>query len=146
MIPDEAVLTGTIRALAPAGLEAAARRLDEIAQHTAQAFGAAAETRTTFMYPPVVNHEAALAYFQRAAAEVAGADAVRTDFPPMMASEDFAFFAQRAPALYWLLGLRPVGATDSPSCHHPAFDFNDDAIALAVRVHSELALRFGEWK
>ena len=52
---------------------------------------------------------------------------------PILASEDFAYFAQAAPATYFLLGAGVEGE-DTPSCHHPDFDFDDDLISKGVAV------------
>ena len=59
------------------------------------------------------------------AAEVAKAVSgkVDTDTPPLMGAEDFSFMLLERPGAYIFLGNG-----DSAMCHHPAYDFNDEAI------------------
>jgi len=59
-----------------------------------------------------------------------------------MVSEDFGYYAQRVPTTFWFLGVRPPGARDFPTLHHPEFDFPDEAAPLGIRLHCELALQF----
>ena len=57
-----------------------------------------------------------------------------------MGGEDFAFYGQRVPACFFVLGLVPAGSTMS-ELHQPTFNFNDDAIATGVEMFCRLALR-----
>jgi len=59
-----------------------------------------------------------------------------------MGAEDFAFYAQRVPASFFALGIRPPGRDSYPVLHQPDFDFHDDSIALGVTMHVELVRRF----
>ncbi len=55
-----------------------------------------------------------------------------------------AFHGQRTPIVIWRLGVTRPGAEPIP-LHSPRFDFADDAIAMGVRMHCALALRFHEF-
>jgi metal-dependent amidase/aminoacylase/carboxypeptidase family protein len=59
-----------------------------------------------------------------------------------MGSEDFAYYTERIPGTFWFLGTRPPGVMDYPLNHHAKFDFNDDALAIGMEMHCEVALRF----
>lgn len=59
-----------------------------------------------------------------------------------MGCEDFAFYAEQVPGTYWFLGIRPPEMLNYPHCHHPAFDFNDDALRIGMEIHCEIARRF----
>lgn len=50
-----------------------------------------------------------------------------------MGAEDFSFYLERVPGCLFWLGLARPGQT-MPSLHNPAFDFNDDAIPLGIRM------------
>ena len=67
---------------------------------------------------------------------VAGPDNVKDDLKPVMGSEDFAFMLREVPGAYIFLGNG-----DSAPVHHPAYDFNDEAIAHGVAYWAELARR-----
>ena len=58
-----------------------------------------------------------------------------------MVAEDFAYYAQTRPAVFFALGVRPPQLDVMPGLHHPRFDFNDDAIAIGVELFCRLACR-----
>ncbi len=74
--------------------------------------------------------------------EVELSGTVPLDIPPVMGAADFAFYAQRVPASFFALGIRPPGRDSYPVLHQPDFDFHDDSIALGVTMHVELVRRF----
>ena len=130
VIPDEAVLRGTTRALTPEvhdGLEPAVRR---IVAGITEAGGATFDLHYERRYPPTVNtpDEAALA--ARVAADVAGEDNVARQFAALMGAEDFAFMLQERPGAYIWLGN---GAGDGGcTLHNPHYDFNDEVLTVGA--------------
>jgi amidohydrolase len=85
---------------------------------------------------PVTQNDAALA--QRMApslARVVGAERVRVA-PPVMATEDFAFFAQQAPALFFWVGITPPGEGLSPAdpTHWPRFRVDEAGLLPGLRA------------
>ena len=60
-----------------------------------------------------------------------------------MGAEDFAFYGKVVPACFFVLGLRPDGQDAMPGLHHPAFDFQDGAIATGVEMFCRLVLEGG---
>jgi hippurate hydrolase len=61
-----------------------------------------------------------------------------------MGVEDFAYYAQRVPAVMFRLGLKPPADESFPGLHTSTFDFNDDALPVGIRLFVELALRWNE--
>jgi metal-dependent amidase/aminoacylase/carboxypeptidase family protein len=59
-----------------------------------------------------------------------------------MAAEDFAFYSNRVSAAFWFLGLRPEGSDHHPMLHTSQFDFPDEVIPMAVRMHCETVKAF----
>jgi metal-dependent amidase/aminoacylase/carboxypeptidase family protein len=57
-----------------------------------------------------------------------------------MGGEDFAFYGAECPSCFYQLGLIPEGRDSYEYVHTPIFDFNDDAIAVGVRLMTGLAL------
>ena len=101
---------------------------------TAQTYGAKAELTYTPGYPVLVNEEPQTAFAAEVAAEIAGKDKVNTDAPPIMGAEDFAYMLQERPgAFIW------IGNGDSAGLHHPAYDFNDEAIPAGTSYWVRLA-------
>ena len=84
-------------------------------------------------YPMTVNHERETAFAASVAAEVAGQGAVDTDTPPLMGGEDFSFMLEARPGAFIF-----IGNGDTAGLHHPAYDFNDEAISVGASYWARL--------
>jgi amidohydrolase len=147
IIPDNARLEGTVRSLSPKVLEEMPARFEALVRGVAQAHGAQAGVTFQWGYPVTVNEPRATDYAAEVARVVAGGECVKVGYPAMLGSEDFAFYLQRRPGCYYMLGTRPADRPQMPFLHHPKFDYNDDALPLAIEMHCELARRFAAaWK
>lgn len=147
IIPPTALLRGTIRTLNPQTRRQTVERVVRIARGTAEALGGRAEIAARDGYPVLVNDADAAGYFMRVAREALGDTQVDDNVPASLGAEDFAYIAQRVPACFWRLGVRPKGADSYPGLHHPKYDFSDEAIPFGVRLHCALAMRFArEWQ
>ena len=139
IIPESALIRGTVRTLQPQTQQLAIRRLKEIATGVASGYGCTAELEYRINYPVTHNHADAVARFNDVAAETLGVARVRPVEHPVMGGEDFAFYAQRVPACFFVLGLIPPGQTSMPALHHPSFDFTDAAMATGIEMFVALA-------
>jgi hippurate hydrolase len=127
IIPQTARLSGTARSLSASARDLLERRVREIAEGTARAYGATAKVNYVRDYPVTVNHERQTAFAAAVASDIAGADRVNTNATPTMGAEDFSFMLEARPGAYIFLGN---GAT--ANLHHPAYDFNDAAIPFGT--------------
>ncbi|CCD95409.1 putative Amidohydrolase family protein; hippurate hydrolase (Benzoylglycine amidohydrolase) [Bradyrhizobium sp. ORS 375] len=126
VIPQSAVLRGTVRTLTPKVRELMEKRVREVVTGVAQMTGAKIDLAYTRGYPVVVNHAEQTEIAIRAAKEVAG-DANVHEMPPMMGGEDFAYMLEARPGAFIF-----VGNGDSAGLHHPAYNFNDEAIVYGT--------------
>ncbi|WP_315719236.1 MULTISPECIES: M20 aminoacylase family protein [unclassified Bradyrhizobium] len=126
VIPQSAVLRGTVRTLTPKVRELMEKRVREVVSGVAQMTGAKIDLAYTRGYPVVVNHAEQTEIAIRAAKEVAG-DANVHEMPPMMGGEDFAYMLEARPGAFIF-----VGNGDSAGLHHPAYNFNDEAIVYGT--------------
>jgi len=140
VIPNRAVLKGTLRSLSEETRCLVERRVERIAHGIAEAHGCRATCDLQRGYPVTVNHPAAVSRFRSVAREALGEARVHHMAAPVMGGEDFAFYGAHVPSCYWTLGLAPGGAP-YPPLHAPDFDFNDDAIATGVELMCCLAVR-----
>lgn len=131
VIPGTVTLRGTVRSFDADLREMAERRIREISEYTAKAYGGSAEMDWRPGYPAMINAETETGLAADAARRVAGE--VDTDAPATMGGEDFAFMLEACPGAYIQLGNG-----DSASLHHPEYDFNDSAIPAGVSFWSEL--------
>jgi len=134
VIPQQVTLRGTARSLTPEVRELLRKRVREVVEGTARAYGAKAELTYTPGYPVLVNEERETALAAAVAREIAGGDKVDTNYPPMMGAEDFSYMLHERPGAFIY-----VGNGDSAGLHHPAYDFNDEAIPLGTSYWVRLA-------
>ena len=131
VIPSAAELTGSIRTLDPGVRDRVHARLREVIEGMAPGLGVRADLSIQPEYPVLVNDSGCAQVVHRVAERV-GLE-VSDQGLPILASEDFAYFAQVVPATYFLLGAGVAGE-DTPSCHHPDFDFDDDLISKGIAM------------
>ncbi|KAB2710731.1 amidohydrolase [Brucella intermedia] len=133
VIPEKATLSGTVRTLKKETRAFAERRIREAAAGIAAATGAEITVRYKNNYPVTFNHDAQTEFAARVAGSVAGEGKVNENVEPMMAAEDFSYMLEARPGAYIFLGNG-----DTPGLHHPAYDFNDDAIPYGVSYFASL--------
>ena len=137
VIPEAADIAGTMRALDPQVRAFVKRRLVEVVERTAAAFGATASVSFGFQNPAVVNDPDAITVAAAAAASLVGDANVDTDAEPVLASEDFAVMLERRPGCYVFLGNG--GGPGGCAIHDPSYDFNDDVLTLGASYWVRLA-------
>jgi amidohydrolase len=126
VIPQTAELRGTIRTLTPEVRELVEKRVHEVVAGIAQVTGAKIDLVYERGYPVTVNHAAQTDAAIRVAEEVAGRDGVK-ETPPLMGAEDFAYMLEARPGAFIF-----CGNGDSAGLHHPAYNFNDEAIVYGT--------------
>jgi amidohydrolase len=138
IIPEEVVLTGTVRSFDTDVQELAENRLKEIADATCAAFGATADFQYEKGYPPVVNDEGMVDFVGRTAEALFGEGKVQY-IDPVMGGEDFAYFLQEVPGAFLFFG---IGDGMEYPHHHPAFDIDEKALPQATLLMTALALEY----
>ena len=136
-LPAEVQLYGTVRTFDAAVQDKLEGILREWVELTAKAAGCSAAIEYNRIYPATINDPACAQYALDAASALFG-QALRVDSPAATA-EDFAFMLQRVPGAYIWVGSRK--GDSSPSLHHPAFDFNDEALPAGAALLASLAER-----
>lgn len=136
IIPEEAVLQGTIRSFDIADDELLANALREVCEGAAKIHRVECEVDIVRGYLPVVNTPAEIE-MAILAAERAG---LKTGFPqyPSMGSEDFSYFLTKAPGVMIKLG----NGENAPALHQPDFDADDEAMRYGIGWFVELAKDF----
>ncbi|MGY6409885.1 MAG: M20 aminoacylase family protein [Alkalilacustris sp.] len=130
VIPENVQLRGTVRTMDADVRDLAEARIKAIAEGTAAAMGATATVTYNRGYPVMVNSEAETDYAAEAARKVAGDCAPA---PLVMGGEDFAFMLEERPGAYIM-----IGNGDTAMVHHPAYDFDDNAIPAGCSWWAEI--------
>ena len=127
VIPQTAQLRGTARSLSPQVRDFLEKRVPEIVEGTAKLYGAKATVRYRRGYPVLQNHAAQTDFAAEVAGAIAGKDKVDIDMAPVMGAEDFSYMLNARPGAFIF-----VGNGDSAGLHHPAYNFNDEAIPFGT--------------
>jgi hippurate hydrolase len=126
VIPQTAELKGTVRTLKPEVRKLVEKRVREVVAGVAQIAGAKIDLHYEPGYPVTVNHAAQTDFATKVAKEIAGDGNVH-EMPPMMGAEDFAYMLEARPGAFIF-----CGNGDSAGLHHPAYNFNDEAIVYGT--------------
>ena len=140
IIPEEVFMEGTIRALDNDMRDAIFERIKTIAIKTAEANGATAEVTISLGYPITYNDPELTRKMVPTLQKTAGENMVVT-MPAITGAEDFSFFQEQIPGLYFFLGGLPEGGT--PAGHHtPDFYIDESGLELGVRSLSHLVIDY----
>lgn len=142
IIPDHAELSGTIRALSPARREATIASLERISRGIADAHRCEVEFTYFGTTPPTINTPELAAFVKETAMRALGARAYIEAPKPAMWGEDFAFYLERIPGCFFVLGVQPHDRDSYPMLHNPRYDFTDSAVPIGIRIMTELALNY----
>ncbi len=133
VIPEEAVLAGTIRTFSPEIGALVRDRMREIAAGTAASFGVTIEVDIRNIFNVLVNHEAQTDAVVAVAAEIVGPEGVLTDGKPLMGSEDFADMLRVVPGAYaW------VGHAGTVPVHNPSYVLDDGILPVGASLLARL--------
>lgn len=133
VVPESALLEGTLRTLDEELRRRLLRRLPEMAEHIAAAHGCTAETEWMIGPPPVVNDERLCGVVREIALRMGFAVEKQDN---TMGGEDFSEYLQKAPGVF----IR-VGTGGGYTNHHPRFTADPAALYPAARFFAELALQ-----
>ncbi|MBN8959272.1 MAG: amidohydrolase [Rhizobiales bacterium] len=127
VIPQTAMMLGTVRTLMPEVQDMIEKRVSEVVEGVAKLHGATAKVTYVRNYPITINHDKQTDFAASIAAQISGANKVNTDLAPVMGAEDFSFMLNERPGAFIF-----VGNGESAGLHHPAYNFNDDAIPVGT--------------
>jgi hippurate hydrolase len=134
VIPNESKLGGTIRTLDGDIREYGEKRLREITQSVADAYGCEVQLEFRRGYPVTVNHDIETEIATQAASAVVGAGNIDINTPPLMGGEDFSYMLEARPGAMIL-----IGNGESAGLHHPKYDFNDEIIPYGISYWAQIA-------
>ena len=141
IIPDEVELIGTIRTFDQAMRADIKKLLSQTAADAAAAVGASAETQIKQGYPVTVNSPQLVAEMRPVLEAVVGSAKVLE--PGLITgAEDFSFYAQEVPGMFFFLGVTPAGKDPATvaSNHSPEFYVDEKALKIGVEAMTAVAL------
>jgi amidohydrolase len=137
IIPNEVMMSGTVRTFEPAVCERVLARMDQLLAGVTSAWGATYQFDHSTL-PAVVNDPECAALVAGVAGALLGPERVAET--KATGSDDMAYFLEERPGCYFFLGGGNASKGITYPHHHPQFDFDEDCLGLGI----ELGLRIIE--
>ena len=143
IIPDDVKLEGTIRTFDSGMREDLIARMAHTSEHIAKASGAEAHFHV-HNFAAVTWNDPALTDWAMPSLKWAAAANGVAPIKPITGAEDFSFYQQQIPGVFFFLGISPDNTplNEVPPNHSPMFDVNEDALITGVRALTGLALDY----
>ena len=145
IIPQKVVLEGTIRTFEKSYLDKIHQEIITIATNVAEAHNASANVELAVYgnYPVTFNDLDLSAQLEPSLIKASDGKYMRMSVP-RTGAEDFSFFAQEVPGLYFFLGVNPENQESSFTNHSPRFYIDDDALDTGVKAFIQLVEDYSE--
>ncbi len=141
IIPESAEMIGTVRTLDADMKELIIRRMTEMTETIAKAYGGTAtiefQNNTSITYNDLTLTQQTLPSLQA----VAGLDNVQL-MKATTGGEDFSFFQEKVPGFYFFLGGMTPGSTEAYPHHTPDFKIDDTGLLLGVKTFLQLTVDY----
>ncbi len=144
VIPDEAVLKGTIRTLDENTRQKVLSSCDEIVKTSAQKYRGSADFTIMSGYPVLYNNDGLFEYFTATTQTTLPIDALELSEQALYISEDFAYFNQYVPSLFYNLGVL-ANPKIKMALHTPTLDIDEEALYYGVLMQVALVLNYHQW-
>lgn len=141
IIPESATISGSVRTFDKEVREAIPKYMEKIINGVTSAHGATYELDYQWGYRPVINDEKATSVIQETVVDIFGEEALISE-RPMMISEDFSAYQQKAPGCFFLIGAGNKKKGITYPHHHPKFSLDEDSLEIGVKTFVHAAFRF----
>lgn len=140
VIPNQVYMEGTFRTLNETWRNEAHVQMKKMAEGVAGSMGGSCSFTINRGYPFLINEEQLTEAVSIFAAEYIGRDNI-VDLDIWMASEDFAYYSQVTDCCFYFLGIANAEKNISSSLHTPAFNIDENALALSTGLMAYIAIR-----
>ncbi len=147
IIPDTATIEATVRTLTPPARAKIAEAIERRLRGIAAANACQLNYEWFNGYPSTINDPAMADYVAKIARQSFGPQRFIPVASPSMGGEDFAYYLEKVPGCFFLVGVEPASAHGSPPyppLHSDRYDFTDAALAIGMRMFIELVLNWGK--
>lgn len=141
IIPERVRMIGTVRTFSEENALFIKDRIEQIVKGVTTSAGASYEFDFNYGYPAVINPEPAADGFRETATALLGEKSVIEMEKPIMAGEDFAFYQQHFPGVFFFLGSGSEESGSTYGWHHPRYNIDESCFLTGAALMSGLALR-----
>lgn len=138
VIPDGTVLEGTLRTFKPEIREYLIRRIQEVIESVAATYRTTVTIEELSNVPPLVSDDGMIDLVHDSIKKLDEQIYIMPDMHGM-GSEDFAFFSEKVPSMYCMVGAA-VSEKDNVSHHNPKTRFNEKGLPMAAALYAQVAL------
>ena len=142
VMPEKAVLKGTIRTLNNALRLEIPEKIKKIVENITNYYGAAYSLEITHLYPATINEEGFTTFAKASAEELLGKGKVIQGDRPSMAGEDFAFYLEKIPGTFLRIGNYDGEKGLVYNLHNPHFDIDEAQLGKISALYAKIAMDF----
>ncbi len=139
IIPETALLKGTLRTFNPETRRLLIRRIHEIVPTLGTAYRCKVEIEELSNVPNIVSDDSLNTFFLNSLNELDIITEINDDFH-MMGSEDFAFISEKVPSSYFILGAGVEDSSKWLGLHNPKVIFNENVLSMGAAIYSKIAI------
>ncbi|MEI4768714.1 M20 family metallopeptidase [Psychrobacillus sp. FJAT-51614] len=140
VVADMVVLEGTVRALQPDVRKKLRTEIEKVCKAAEVQWDAKVKVEFILGAPPIENDRFITKEFEELATQLLGAEKVYKLKDPSMGADDFGYFSEAVPSLYFRLGIKKDHEV-SYDLHHPKFHFDDTVLATGVNLYVNFAMK-----
>lgn len=140
IVAESARLAGTLRCHSEESRKTIMEAADSIIKGICQYSGAEYDLEIIQGLPPLMNDPKMVRKAAEIAETIVGRENILKNIPSSMGAEDFAYIAQKYPAVFYFIGAGNKEAGFDKSLHSPHFDFDEDALTVGVKLLCKSAL------
>jgi amidohydrolase len=140
VIPEQAVLRGTVRTFGGRLFDEAPRLVEDTARATAAAFGSEVAVQYNRLSGPLVNDPAMTDIMKSVALEIVGTGGLREGVRTM-GGEDMSYFLKRVPGCFAFVGSARADGGSFPH-HSPRFDIEEESLVIGADLLARTAVRY----
>ncbi|WP_368653693.1 amidohydrolase [Ornithinibacillus sp. 4-3] len=133
VIPETCVIKGTVRTFDENIRQEMHQWVKQITEHTSKAFGATYEVKYDFGYPATKNHKEINQLLCQAAEDVIPVENI-LEMKPNMGAEDFSYFLNEIPGVYFFTGSANEEKGFTHPYHHPKWDIDEKALLNGAKI------------
>ncbi len=133
IIPDTAVIKGTVRTFDEEIRKQIHQRIEEICRGICLSLGAQYHVETILGFPAVINHRRVSALLAESAGETLGAKGI-DEIEPVMGGEDFSYYLEKTEGAFFFVGVGNGQPYTSYPHHHPQFDLDETGLKYGVQI------------
>lgn len=139
VVADTVVLEGTVRSLQPDVRKKLQLEIEKVCKAAEVQWNAEVTVKFVLGAPPIENDALLTKEFEIVARKLLGNENVVELKDTSMGADDFGYFSEKVPSLYFRLGIKKENEV-SYDLHHPKFHFDDAVLATGVKLYSNFAI------